>query len=122
MDICESCYKTQITLLKHRNIDHFFFVDVDELEATKISAKKLNTTASLDTSFIGPELRHGDHLRASGRYKVAGRGGNAALSDALKRDFGEMPGPEALKMKDYAVINVSPSVIPTYLPGIRIFS
>lgn len=105
-----------------RNIDHFFFIDVDELEATEITAKKMNMSASLETSFVGPELRHGSHLASSGRYKIKGRGFNSGLTDSLKKDFGEMPGPELLKMKDYVVVNVAPSIIPTYLPGIRVFS
>ena len=50
-----------------------------------------------------------------------GRAANAGLQDELKKDFGEMPGPAKLKLKDYAVINVAPSVVPTYLPGIRIY-
>jgi endopolyphosphatase len=33
-----------------------------------------------------------------------------------------MPGPNNLKLKDYTVINVHTSVIPTYFPGIRIYS
>lgn len=105
-----------------RNVDHFFFIDVQELEETSISAKRANVSASLDSAFAGPELRHGPHIASSGRYKIKGRGFNSALGDELKKDFGEMPGPQKLKMKDYAVINVSPSVIPTYLPGIRVFS
>lgn len=109
-------------MLTIRNIDHFFFIDVDELEATSISAKTANMSASLDSAFAGPDLRHGQHLSSSGRYKIKGRGFNSGLSAELKKDWGEMPGPQKLKMKDYAVINVSPSVIPTYLPGIRVFS
>ena len=108
--------------LTYRNIDHFFFIDVEELEATKISALKANMSASLESSFAGPDLRHGPHLASSGRYKTKGRGFNSGLVNDLKRDFGDMPGPQRLKKKDYAVVNVSPSVIPTYLPGIRIFS
>jgi endopolyphosphatase len=95
---------------------------VEELEASKISALKVNMSASLESSFAGPELRHGPHLASSGRYKTTGRGFNSGLVNDLKRDFGDMPGPQRLKKKDYAVVNVSPSVIPTYLPGIRIFS
>lgn len=113
---CRSCR------LIIRNVDHFFFIDVDELEATSVSTKSANLSISLDSAFAGPELRHGPHLRSSGRYKIKGRGFNNGLSDELKKDFGEMPGPQKLKMKDYAVINVAPSIIPTYLPGIRVYS
>jgi endopolyphosphatase len=70
----------------------------------------------------GPELRHGEFNAASGRYRVAGRNGNAALVDSLRRDFGDMPGPNKLKLKDYVVMNVAPSIIPTYIPAVRIYS
>lgn len=51
-----------------------------------------------------------------------GRSSAQTLEEELRKDFGEMPGPNILKLKDYAVMNVAPSVIPTYYPGIRIFS
>lgn len=53
---------------------------------------------------------------------MMGRNGNAALVDTLRKDFGDMPGPNKLKMKDYAVMNVAPSIIPTYIPAIRVYS
>lgn len=51
-----------------------------------------------------------------------GRSSAQTLEEELRKDFDEMPGPNILKLKDYAVMNVAPSVIPTYYPGIRIFS
>ena len=54
--------------------------------------------------------------------RVLGRNSNAALVDTLRRDFGDMPGPNKLKLKDYAVMNVAPSVIPTYIPAVRVYS
>ena len=97
-----------ITLLMFRNIDHFFFLDVEELEAS--STEKLvaaNATA---------------HQRAKTPYGIFGRSAGLSLRDELKKDFGEMPGPAAIKLKDYAVVNVGASVIPTYLPGVRVYS
>lgn len=77
-----------------------------ELEATtKLQALSTNTS-----------------LRDSSRYSIRGRSANNGLQDELKKDFGEMPGPQKLLMKDYAVMNVAPSVIPTYLPGVRVFT
>ena len=105
-----------------RNVDHFFFIDVQELEQTSLPApSSFSNDSYTNSSFVGPELRHGPHL-ASGRYKIRGRSANNGLQDELKKDFGEMPGPEILKMKDYVVVNVAPSVIPIYLPGVRVFS
>lgn len=74
------------------------------------------------SSLEGPPPRHGPHLPASGRYKIKGRSANNGLQDELRKDFGEMPGPAKIKMKDYAVMNVAPSVIPTYFPGVRVYT
>lgn len=111
-----------------RNVDHFFFIDVDELEATNISppgGKFAHPFSMLNTSSL-PELEtsplQGPLLRSSSRYQTMGRSGNNGLAAELKKDFGEMPGPEKLKLKDYVVVNVPPSIIPTYLPGIRVYS
>ncbi|KAL7424914.1 Endopolyphosphatase [Cryptotrichosporon argae] len=123
-------------LFGHMNIDHFFFIDVQELEATGDKLRLQRQTSGQrgyvdglaanvsvqDVAFFGPELRHGAHLANSGRYGALGRSGAQDLVQALKKDFGEMPGPQKLKLKDYAVMNVAPSVIPTYLPGVRIYS
>ncbi|EIW71731.1 hypothetical protein TREMEDRAFT_27201, partial [Tremella mesenterica DSM 1558] len=77
-------------LFGHMNVDHFFFLDVIELE--------------------------------DGAFGTFGRSANNGLRDELKKDFGEMPGPQAIKLKDYVVVNVGASVIPTYLPGVRVYS
>lgn len=73
--------------------------------------------------YEGPELHHNaPHHPNSGRMRTTGRNSNANLVDTLRQDFGDMPGPNKLKVKDYAVMNVAPSVIPTYLPAVRIYS
>nr|XP_019009111.1 endopolyphosphatase [Kwoniella pini CBS 10737]OCF47892.1 endopolyphosphatase [Kwoniella pini CBS 10737] len=79
-------------LFGHMNIDHFFFIDVDELE---------NTPRLGDIGIFGAA---------------------DTLKEELKKDFQDMPGPKDLKLKDYVVVNVAASVIPTYLPGLRIFT
>ncbi|ORY34959.1 Metallo-dependent phosphatase-like protein [Naematelia encephala] len=111
-------------LYGHMNVDHFFFIDVQELEdaARLASTSPFTSLSNVSTGFAGPDLRHGSHLTNSGRLRTFGRSGNKGLSDALKKDFGEMPGPTKLKLKDYAVMNVAPSVIPTYLPGVRVYT
>ena len=119
---------TEMTLIVvGRNVDHFFFIDVLELEAGVLHLESHNSllpsNISSSESFIdGPLPAQGPLLRGSGRYRAMGRSINNGLQDELKKDFGEMPGPNKIKLKDYTVINVAPSVIPTYFPGIRIFS
>ncbi|WVQ75194.1 hypothetical protein IAR50_004805 [Cryptococcus sp. DSM 104548] len=105
-------------LFGHMNIDHFFFIDVDELEATSQLLPLSPPNASIQA--YGPYLPNS--YSPSGRYTIQGRSGARNLEEELKKDFGEMPGPGTLKLKDYAVMNVAPSVIPTYYPGIRVFS
>jgi endopolyphosphatase len=128
-------------LFGHMNIDHFFFIDVDELEATSTanaksegkSQRKSKSKSSVATEgsaqvngsidlLLGAPLRHGSLLEESGRMQVMRKSGNQGLVDELKKDFGEMPGPARLKLKDYVVVNVGASVIPTYLPGVRIYT
>ncbi|KLT41553.1 hypothetical protein CC85DRAFT_247424, partial [Cutaneotrichosporon oleaginosum] len=102
----------------HQNIDHFFFMDVPELEAISNGASAAaNGTLYLE---IEPEqkLAH----PSSGRFKIFGRKKSATLKDQLRKSFAGLPGPTELKYKDYAVINVAPSIIPTYQPAARIYS
>ncbi|OXG95688.1 endopolyphosphatase [Cryptococcus neoformans A2-102-5] len=105
-------------LFGHMNIDHFFFIDVDELEATSELTSISSNTTLPDLPLLGPHLPR----PGPGKYTTFGRSGARNLEEEFRKDFGEMPGPRILKLKDYAVMNVAPSVIPTYYPGIRIFS
>ncbi|BEI80477.1 hypothetical protein CcaverHIS002_0110060 [Cutaneotrichosporon cavernicola] len=120
----------------HQNIDHFFFMDVPELEAiSQGESAALNGTRYLeiepkdqllqptvdDYSYPGPEI-HGPHFLESGRFKIFGRKKSALLLEQLKKSFSGLPGPTELKYKDYTVINVAPSIIPTYQPAARIYS
>ncbi|KAJ9114260.1 hypothetical protein QFC22_005712 [Naganishia vaughanmartiniae] len=92
-------------LYGHQNVDHFFFIDVIELEETTGFAEKAAKAAVFDQG-----------------KKSFGRNLDTALQQALYKDFGEMPKVNKMKLEDYTVINVSPSVIPTYLPGIRVYN
>ncbi|KAF7352779.1 RFX-type winged-helix domain-containing protein [Mycena venus] len=48
---------------------------------------------------------------------------NGELFDTLLSDFAAMPKAKDISLDDYAVINVSPSVVPNpYLPSFRVFS
>lgn len=97
-------------LYGHMNVDHFYFVDVDELEASSLNVERefglgKNTNETSETS-----------MRTMGRKTDTG------LQEVLFKDFGDLPKRSKLKLEDYAVVNVAPSVIPTYFPGIRVFS
>ncbi|GMK57666.1 hypothetical protein CspeluHIS016_0405000 [Cutaneotrichosporon spelunceum] len=118
----------------HQNVDHFFFMDVPELETvSKGVSAAVNGTRYLeiesqdrllqptidDYSYPGPEVR-GPHFLESGRFKIFGRKKSALLLQLLKKSYGGLPA--EIKYKDYAVINVAPSIIPTYQPAARIYS
>lgn len=45
------------------------------------------------------------------------------LAEILMKDFSELPSAKKVDLDEYAVINVSPSVVPNpYLPSFRVFS
>lgn len=110
---------------------------MDELEAIDFSSKAsvVNSTRYLDIpndrqiigktaddfTFLGPELRHGEHLLESGRMKIMGKKGDM-IQKLLRNSFDSLAKPGEVKMEDYSIINVAPSVIPTYLPSARIVS
>ena len=75
-----------------------------------------------DFTFFGPELPEGrPHLLHSGRFKVLGAKGDL-LKKSLLDQFEHFAEPKEFKHKDYTVMNVGPSVLPTYIPSARIFS
>lgn len=131
-----STHLVDLILTRRRNIDHFFFLDVPELEAVSMGSARFNGSRYLeiepeeqlvnptvdDYTYIGPELRYGPHFLESGRFKVYGKKKEETVKKALKDSWAALPGPAKLKYKDYAVVNVAPSIIPAYLPAARIYS
>ncbi|KAG7096940.1 hypothetical protein E1B28_004338 [Marasmius oreades] len=85
-------------LFGHMNSDHFFFLEAGDLELEldqQVAKTEIESTADAD----------GD------------------LYDAIIDDFGTLPGLSKVELDEYAVINVSPPVVPNpYLPTFRIFS
>ncbi|WVW86650.1 hypothetical protein I302_108704 [Kwoniella bestiolae CBS 10118] len=107
-------------LFGHMNIDHFFFIDVDELEATPVSRSKSKAKSKKNFSPLTANLSSLPSFDSNGPLGIFGAGDT--LKEELKKDFQDMPGAKDLKLKDYVAINVAASVIPTYLPGLRIFT
>ncbi|KAF5389105.1 hypothetical protein D9757_004904 [Collybiopsis confluens] len=78
-------------LFGHMNMDHFFFLEAEDLE--------------LDSDIDSSASTH--------NY----------LYDSLLQDFALLPKSNKVNLDEYAVINVSPSVVPNpYLPTFRIFA
>lgn len=101
------------------NVDHFFFIDVDELESTGGSLKKKKAKAKQTIASLRTDGHAGQVPEARASF---GRSGDTALQTELYQDFGNMPSLRKIKYDDYAAVNVAPSVVPTYLPGIRVYS
>ncbi|KAL7410416.1 Metallo-dependent phosphatase-like protein [Mrakia frigida] len=113
----------------HMNVDHFFLIDSLSLSRY---AKEVD-----EHSFVGggegfsnlssstPALNYDSarRLYSEGDYEVMkSRTRSGTLEGDVLRDFKDLPQPKKLLLEDYSIINVSPSVIPTYFPSVRIFT
>lgn len=47
---------------------------------------------------------------------------SGTLQGDLLHDYHALPKGEKIDYDDYTLINVSPSIVPTYYPGVRIFT
>ncbi|KAL1946769.1 hypothetical protein VTO73DRAFT_14873 [Trametes versicolor] len=85
----------------HMNMDHFFLVDAEQLG---------NDSRSRDTSL------------AAGDAPSTLKHSKKELYKLLLQEFADLPGAQGLNHDNYAVVNVAPSVVPTYLPSFRIYA
>ncbi|KZO97416.1 hypothetical protein CALVIDRAFT_536427 [Calocera viscosa TUFC12733] len=83
-------------LYGHMNMDHYFWISLDEV----IAASK-------------PK---------SSKFKLHTRGAHDFDHEDLLKDFSDLPKPAKVDYADYAVVNVPASVVPTYFPGIRVYT
>ncbi|KAH8915746.1 hypothetical protein BT69DRAFT_1356325 [Atractiella rhizophila] len=90
----------------HMNEDHFFWIDAHEV----ISDLPPIKDSSADEHDSLHPLADKSHLSLSN------------LVDDLKKDFKELPGKKKRDLEEYAIINVAPSIIPTYYPSMRVFT
>ncbi|KAI0750846.1 Metallo-dependent phosphatase-like protein [Daedaleopsis nitida] len=84
-------------LYGHMNIDHFFLLDAEQL-----SHRRNESLTSDDEVAV---LKHN----------------KKELYRLLLEEFGDLPKAQNLDLDNYGVVNVSPSVVPQYLPSFRIF-
>ncbi|RDX55657.1 hypothetical protein OH76DRAFT_757959 [Lentinus brumalis] len=82
----------------HMNMDHFFLLDAQAL------SRRHN--ASLTSGNEATVLKHN----------------KKELYRLLLQEFGDVPKAENLDHDNYGVVNVAPSLVPTYLPSFRIFA
>lgn len=83
-------------LFGHMNIDHFFWVDIEDVMKEPRE----------------PRMRATDFEALSQREW---------LHNTLHKDFKDLNALRKVHYDDYAVINVGPSVLPEYLPSFRIY-
>lgn len=115
-------------LYGHMNIDHFFFLDVEDLEQDSFTSSYSSSSESLyarpkashDESNEDDENDGGDGNDGEEPLETLGRSSDTAMQQKLYDAFDDMP--KSLKIRDYAVVNVGPSVVPTYLPSVRVFA
>ncbi|KAI0638216.1 Metallo-dependent phosphatase-like protein [Trametes polyzona] len=88
----------------HMNMDHFFLLDAEQLAS--------RAPRSSDMSLAGDDEAPPSVLKHKKKelYKL------------LLQEFADLPSANALNHDNYAVVNVAPSVIPTYLPSFRIYA
>ncbi|KAF9259533.1 endopolyphosphatase [Marasmius fiardii PR-910] len=88
-------------LFGHMNADHFFFLEAGDLELELDEQDKRSADPEIDINTDTDDF----------------------LFNAIIDDFSTLPGLSKVKLGDFAVINVSPPVVPNpYLPTFRIFS
>lgn len=82
------------------NVDHFNLIHASDV----LPSSSLETT-SLPLSLDGPFTPFV----------------SSSLADDLHKDYAELPRRRKTNLSDYHIVNVNPSVIPTYLPAVRIW-
>ncbi|KAI0832451.1 Metallo-dependent phosphatase-like protein [Trametes gibbosa] len=92
-------------LYGHMNMDHFFLLDAEQLGSRARSR-------DLDLVLDG----------AAGSDPSVLKHPKKELYKLLLQEFADLPGARGLNHDNYAVVNVAPSVIPTYLPSFRIYA
>ncbi|KEI37912.1 uncharacterized protein L969DRAFT_51759 [Mixia osmundae IAM 14324] len=88
-------------LYGHMNVDHWFWFDSSEILTLDERLAVQNATIH----------RQSDHEI-----------GVRSIDEDLLSDYKDLPKYRKLDLDDYSIVTVSPSIIPTYLPALRIFT
>ena len=86
-------------LFGHMNVDHFTFIGAHDVLPSS-------------DAFVEPTSRANpiNPLRSSG-----------SIASTLKESYEALPKRRKAHLEDFSVVNINPSVIPTYLPAVRIW-
>jgi len=116
-------------LYGHMNIDHFTFVQADDLkfwaeeedddyvDGTSTTERQRREDVRGNGEDQASDVLSEDDTTVAVRTSVRKHKG---LDKVLLRDFSELP--KGLDYGDYGVINVSPSIVPVYFPSFRVFN
>ncbi|GAA5915507.1 hypothetical protein JCM8208_007469 [Rhodotorula glutinis] len=91
-------------LFGHMNVDMFSFVqeaDTSSTSAAATSRPRVGTSPAVNDRLVEPF--------------------SASIVDGLHALYDSLPALDKLKERDYLPVHVNPSVIPTYLPGLRVW-
>ncbi|KAF9518808.1 hypothetical protein BS47DRAFT_1370951 [Hydnum rufescens UP504] len=111
-------------LFGHANVDYFFWIDTEGIRPPPKSAsiEAQSTLSSLLSTFLA-RVRGSTQSGSGTNEKIVDDvKKKPALHDELKEDFGLLPSMKKVDMDNFVIVNVSPSVIPTYYPSVRVFT
>jgi len=97
-------------LFGHMNVDHFAFLRASDLDG---KFPPLDPTAA--AAAVGAAVGSSGGVRANAKNS-----GQQAVS--VKADLGDLPRKGKTFLGDFGVVNVNPSVIPTFLPALRVYA
>ncbi|KAF8341399.1 Metallo-dependent phosphatase-like protein [Cantharellus anzutake] len=101
-------------LFGHMNNDHFFWIDTEDVRVARSQIAQSSFLSRLLSSFLP------FHTPPFGTLKKKKK--KPVLHDELLVDFSGLPKVGKVDLDDFTVINVAPSVVPTYYPSIRVFT
>ncbi|KAM0755926.1 hypothetical protein T439DRAFT_320624 [Meredithblackwellia eburnea MCA 4105] len=93
-------------LFGHMNVDHFSFVTASDIYSTASPSPQPFSHSSRKHSSSQPI-----HTLRSG----------SDIADELRAMYRSIPKKKKTKFEDFSVVHINPSVIPTYLPAVRIW-
>ncbi|KAK0546965.1 Endopolyphosphatase [Tilletia horrida] len=88
----------------HMNVDAFFVQEDEEA----VSSFNVTTDASAETQVVGTSKHHKVHV--------------TSLADDLQADYATLPGRNRANLDYYHAYFAAPSIVPTFLPTIRVFT
>ena len=103
------------------NVDHFSWIDTEDIRAGRYASKSAHQRASEKTPRSQSTLLSATPFHSETNQNIAKKKHHQLL-DELLEEFQGLPKSSKINKDDFIVINVSPSVVPTYYPSIRVYT